>query len=73
MLVMVYTEIKNDLESVYKNTREMLTLLQSKTFDNENKEIRDLMELLKFKLKDIEGTVQKDIFTCDFLSTREKA
>ena len=72
MSLIIYTEIKNDLESVYKNTSEMITLLQDRNFDNENAETRDLIEFLKFKLMDIEGTVQKDIFTCDYISTKDR-
>jgi hypothetical protein len=65
-------ELKNDLENMYKNAGDMLNLLADKDFSNQDGEIRELMGLLEFRLQDITGTLQKNIFNCDYLITKFK-
>ena len=65
-------EIKSDLEYVYKNVRELLNLVQAKDFEDLRPEIRGLVDKIAFKLEDIEGIIQKDIFNCDYLITQKQ-
>lgn len=72
MAEILTTELKSDLENIYKITGDLLNLLETKNFENENREIRELMDLIKFRLMDIDGILQKDIFNCDYLITKIK-
>ncbi len=65
-------ELKRDLEGVYKTAGDLLNLLESKKFDNEGKETKELMEHVKKGLFEISGTLQKDIYNCDYLITKMK-
>ncbi len=65
-------EIKSDLEYVYKNIRELLNLTQARDFEDLRPELRGLMDKIAFKLEDIEGIIQKDIFNCDYLITQRQ-
>jgi hypothetical protein len=70
MTEILSTEFKSDLENIEKITGDLLNLLESKDFNNESEEIQELMSLIKFRLEDISGTLQKDIFNCDYLLTK---
>jgi hypothetical protein len=70
MTEILSTEFKSDLENIYKITGDLFNLLESKDFNNESEEIQELMSLIKFRLEDISGTLQKDIFNCDYLLTK---
>lgn len=65
-------ELKSDLENVYKMSGDLLNLLDDKDFTNVSSETNEIMELIKYKLADICGIVQKDIFDCDYLMTKFK-
>jgi hypothetical protein len=65
-------ELKSDLENIYKKTGDLLNLLETKDFDKESEEIKEIVSLIKFRLEDIEGTLQKDIYNCDYLITKIK-
>lgn len=69
---LISTELKGDLENIYKITGDLLNLLMTKDFGQESEEIRELMDLIKFSLEDIGGTLQKDIYQCDYLITKVK-
>jgi hypothetical protein len=60
-------EIKNDLENIYKLTGDLLNMISMKDFSSEKSEIQEMMEMIKFRLADIGGILQKDIFNCDYL------
>jgi len=68
----VTTELKSDLENIYKTTGDLLNYLELKDFEKESGDIRELIGFIKFRLEDIEGTLQKDIFNCDYLDTKTK-
>jgi hypothetical protein len=72
MAEILSTELKDDLEDIYKKTGDLLSLLESKSFENESSEVHELVELVKFRLQDITGTLQKDIYNCDYLITKIK-
>jgi hypothetical protein len=72
MSEILVVELKSDLESVYKLGGDLLNLLEEKNFEHESIETRDLIGLIKFRLEDICGTLQKDIFNCDYLFTKFK-
>lgn len=72
MSEVISTELKSDLESIYGSARNLLDLIQDKTLENESEDTRKLFELIKFRLMDMEGTLQKDIYNCDYLITRFK-
>lgn len=70
MAEMLSTELKSDLENIYKITGDLLNLLETRNFETENEDVRELFSLIKFRLEDMEGTLQKDIYNCDYLITR---
>jgi hypothetical protein len=72
MSEILVVELKSDLESVYKIGGDLLNLIEEKDFDNQSSETRELIGLIKFRLEDICGTLQKDIFDCDYLMTKFK-
>lgn len=72
MSEILVVELKSDLESVYKIGGDLLNLLEEKDFKSESSEINELMGLIRFRLEDICGTLQKDIFNCDYLMTKFK-
>jgi hypothetical protein len=65
-------EFKSDLEYMYKISGDLLNLLQSKDFKKENPETKRIIELIMFRLEDIGGVLQKDIFNCDYLILKMK-
>ncbi|RCX16828.1 hypothetical protein DFR58_10955 [Anaerobacterium chartisolvens] len=65
------TEIKSDLQNIYKATRELLNMLEEKSPEDEGDQIHELLSLIRLRLGDIEGTLQKDIFNCNYLITKE--
>ena len=64
------TELKSDLERIYKITGDILNTLDSGDIRCEGD---GALEQIKFNLMDIGGTLQKDIFNCDYLITKCKA
>ncbi|MCX7746649.1 MAG: hypothetical protein N2645_07150 [Clostridia bacterium] len=64
------TELKEDLLDIYKKTGDLLNLIQDKNMSSADKEIQEFIELIKFRLHDFEGTLQKDIYNCDYLITK---
>lgn len=72
MAEILSTELKSDLENIYKKTGDLLNLLETKDFDKESEDIKEMVTLIKFRLADIEGTLQKDIYNCDYLITKIK-
>jgi hypothetical protein len=68
----ISTELKSDLENIYKTVGDLLNLLQTKDFEGHMTEANELFSLVKFRLADIEGTLQKDIYNCDYLLTKIK-
>ena len=67
------TEIKDDLENIYKITGDLLNLLEVQGVKCQDKDTRELFELIRFRLTDIGGTLQKDIYNCGYLETKFKA
>jgi hypothetical protein len=63
-------ELKNDMENMYKVTGDLLNMLEEKCFENVSKEVRDTLEEIKAELMDVAGTLQKDIFNCEYLLTK---
>lgn len=70
MSEIISTELKSDLENIYKITGDLSNLIEARNFNQESDEIRELMSLIKFRLEDVTGTLQKDIFNCDYLLTK---
>ncbi len=71
MIEILTTEIKSDLQNIYKATRELLNMLDEKSLEAESNRIHELLALIRLRLGDIEGTLQKDIFNCNYLMTKE--
>ena len=67
----VTAELKSDLESIYKVTGDLLNLLETSNLDSEKNETMEIIDLVKFRLRDIGGTLQKDIFHCGNLVTKD--
>lgn len=65
------TELKSDLERIYKITGDILNALDSGEIRCVSEESR-MLDRVKFDLMDIGGTLQKDIFNCDYLITKCK-
>lgn len=69
MSIILSTEIKSDLEDMYKITGEILTQI-----DLDDTELVDteIFKQIRLKISDMEAILQKDIFTCDYLISKEK-
>jgi hypothetical protein len=63
-------ELKSDLQNMYKIAGDMLNMLEKKNLVCENRDVRESIEEVKAELMDISGTLQKDIFNCDYLITK---
>lgn len=61
------TELKSDLERMYKITGDILNALESGGVSCMDGESGAMLERIKFSLMDIGGTLQKDIFNCDYI------
>lgn len=64
------TELKSDLEYIYKVAGDLLNELDQRDWSKDSEDTRKMMEIVKFRLADIGGTLQKDIFNCDYLITK---
>lgn len=64
------TELKSDLEKIYKITGDLLNDIQGGNVKPDCNETRKLLETVRSGLMDITGTLQKDIFNCDYLITK---
>lgn len=64
------TELKSDLERIYKITGDILNSLESGDIRCETGESGVKLDQIKFNLMDVGGTLQKDIFNCDYLITK---
>jgi hypothetical protein len=69
MSIIVSTEIKSDLEDMYKITEEILTKI-----DFRNSELVDTetIKQIRLKISDMGAILQKDIYTCGYLVSKEK-
>lgn len=70
MSEIISTELKSDLENMYKITGDLSNLIEAKNFNQESDEVRELIDHIKYKLEDVVGTLQKDIFNCDYLISK---
>lgn len=70
MAEILIVELKSDLEDIYKKTGDLLNLLSVKETKAAGGETDELLGLVKTRLEDIGGTLQKDIFNCDYLITK---
>lgn len=73
MSEIITVELKSDLEGIYKIAGVLLNDLEMRNFSKDSEETRELIEYIKFKLMEIGGTLQKDIFNCDFILTKMKS
>jgi hypothetical protein len=67
MAVILEAELQSDLEALYKIAGDLLNEIELYKFEN-----CPLIELVKFRLEDISGTLQKDIFNLRYLSMKTK-
>jgi len=69
MSIIVGTELKSDLETMYKMAGEILMQM-----DLEDARLVDteVLRQIRHKVLDMEAILQKDIFTCDYLMSKEK-
>ncbi len=65
-------ELKSDLERIYKIAGDLLNSIEMQYKGKENGVDAEMLDLIRFKLMDITGTLQKDIFNCDYLITKIK-
>lgn len=70
MAEVLTTELKSDLENIYKIAGDLLNAIDAGDFSKESEEVRKMLDLVKAGLMDIGGTLQKDIFNCDYLITK---
>ncbi|MDP4092028.1 MAG: hypothetical protein Q8920_01555 [Bacillota bacterium] len=57
---------------IYKKAGDLLDYLDERCVECSNIELKDIMETIKFRLMDITGTLQKDIYNCDYMISKEK-
>lgn len=69
MSIIVGTELKSDLEAMYKMTGEILTRMD---LDDMRLVDAEVMRQIRLKVLDMEAILQKDIFTCDYLISKGK-
>lgn len=72
MIEIVGTELKSDLLTIYKNAGHLLDFLEVKDLECHDKDIKELLDVIKFRLHDITGTLQKDIFNIDCIISKTK-
>jgi hypothetical protein len=68
MTAILESELQSDLEALYKITGDLLNEIEERKIEN-----CPLMEVVKFRLEDIGGTLQKDIFHLRYLAMKAKA
>lgn len=68
MAAILETELLSDLETLYKIAGDLLNDIEEQKFED-----NPLMETVKFRLEDISGTLQKDIFTLRHIAMRQTA
>ncbi|HEY9061194.1 MAG TPA: hypothetical protein VIO64_11940 [Pseudobacteroides sp.] len=69
MSIIVSTELKSDLEDMYRMTGEILTQID---LDDAGLVDTEIIKQIRLKVSDMEAILQKDIFTCDYLISKEK-
>lgn len=65
MAIIMATELQSDLETLYKIAGELLNEIEMKEVENcpqSAQSAQQMLELVKFRLEDMAGTLQKDIF-----------
>lgn len=67
MAVILEAELQSDLEALYKITGDLLNEIELRKFEN-----CPLIDIVKFRLEDISGTLQKDIFNLRYISMKAK-
>lgn len=72
MIEIVSTELKSDLLAIYKTSGDLLNELEMRELSCRDGETRELIELIKFRLMDFMGTLQKDIYNFDYLISKSK-
>lgn len=70
MAIILETEIKSDLETIYKIAGDLLNEIQMQEVENCPPSIQQTLDLVKFRLEDIAGTLQKDIYTIGHLAMK---
>ena len=66
----ITTELKSDLERIYKQVGDILNAIDSGGVSCEVSGPGGEPGWIKSALMDVEGTLQKDIFNCDYLITK---
>jgi hypothetical protein len=67
MAVILEAELQSDLEALYKITGDLLNEIEQHSYEN-----CPLIDIVKFRLEDIGGTLQKDIFNLRYISMKAK-
>lgn len=70
MFEILAVELKSDLERIYKISGDMLNQIEKTGKEKIDMEIGGLFYDLRSGLMDIGGTLQKDIYNCDYIMTR---
>jgi len=65
------TELKSDLESIYKLTGELIDMISMKGLFYQD-EMKWIMEDIKVRLMDIGSMLKKDILNCDYILAEMK-
>lgn len=68
MAAILEAELQSDLEAIYKIAGDLLNEIERQKFEN-----CPMIDIVKFRLEDISGTLQKDIFNLRFISMKTKA
>ena len=76
MAIIIATELQSDLETLYKIAGELLNEIEMKEVENcpqSAQSAQQMLELVKFRLEDMAGTLQKDIFTLSHIIMKMQA
>ena len=61
MAIILATELQRDLEALYKIAGDLLNELEMQEAEKDVKSMQQQLDLVKARLEDIAGTLQKDI------------
>ena len=73
MAIILATELQRDLEALYKIAGDLLNELEMQEAEKDVKSMQQQLDLVKARLEDIAGTLQKDIYTIRHIIMKNKA
>ena len=70
MAIIITIELKSDLERMYKISGDLLNTVETEYAKTHSEATKSILESIRFGLMDIGGTLQKDIYNCDYIITQ---